>query len=309
MWSQIISLYFHHLLTTALYNLLYVHLSQQPFCSCNFELLLSKRRVSWAAEIPNIYSPTEKLFVFVYMCVETLIFDILCFLCTYGLGNPDSVCPLPSWLDWFALLWSSSLMFFLCWHFLGCSIRASVTLSATETMAFHKEIIEFSFPSALKFPWPFWLQHLTVLIFYFWNQTFHPGPVSRVFYFCHWCQTPKQECWEPALAFPPPLFPFFPLWFRGAPGPSLQSFRWSLSFHHSFQHTLQGSHHHNGLMVSTPDLFHFSCGQESWVVPRATSPALSSLWLPHIGPQGLCEWIPGSHPEWLSFSHSFSTEG
>lgn len=93
----------------------------------------------------------------------------------------------------------------ICWHFLRCSARANVTLSATGTVAFHKEIIEFLFPSALKFPWPLWRQHLTVLIFYFWNQTFYPGPVSRVFYFCHWCQTLRQECWEPALAFPPPL--------------------------------------------------------------------------------------------------------
>lgn len=116
--------------------------------------------------------------------------------------------PCHSWLDWFAPLWSSSLTFFLCWHFLRCSARANATLSATGTVAFHKEIIEFLFPSALKFPWPLWRQHLTVLIFYFWNQTFHPGPVSRVFYFCHWCQTLRQECWEPALAFPPPLFPF-----------------------------------------------------------------------------------------------------
>lgn len=147
------------------------------------------------------------------MIQETsLIFDTLCFLCTYVLGRPDSVCPVQQPLTLLAWLICSSLVFLsnfsLCWHFHGCSPRANVTLSETGTMTFHKEIIEFSFPSALKFPWPFWLQHLTVLIFYFWNKTFHPGPVSRVFYFCHWCQTLRQDCWEPALAFPPPLFPF-----------------------------------------------------------------------------------------------------
>lgn len=199
-------------------------------------------------------------------------------------GDQTQSVPYKSPLTPLAWLICSSLgflsVFFLCWHFLECSTTAKVAHSMIGTMALHKKIIEFWFPSALNFSWPFWLQHLSVLVFHFWNQTFHPGPVFRVFYFCHWCQTPRQDCWEPALAFPPPLFPS-PVLLRCSQ--AFLAVLQSLCLIPSFLPT-----HSTGLTLrqwtNYWSLFCPSCGWQSWVaLYELARSSLSSLWLPYLG--------------------------